>query len=473
MLCQFGAPIEGGGRTRRPLSGLAVQERRRGVVWSLEVDQERRDPHPRAWQPTTRPGGLFDQYDICVTDPPDTRTRFRRWFWRPPRAHGETIPDRRVSALELLYDLVFVAVISQAAHHLADDVAATSVLEFAIVFGLIWIAWVNGSLYVELHGEADGRTRSIVFVQIGILALLAVFTADATGDGGAGFALVYAAFLAFISVLWFLVRQRDRLVRPEFLSATGRYTVAMALLAVIIFVSAFVAPKPRLIVWAGAIVAWLGLMQFQARGRIGLERGIIPTHSLVERFGLFTIIVLGEVVFGVVEGLSVADRDLKTFVTGMLALGLGFGFWWIYFDVVGDRLPKGDGRSLANWTLSHLPITLAIAAGGAAMVSLIAHANDPQTPAWTAYLLSGAVALGLLAEIITTRALADGDRLTAVYGPLRRVMLVGAVAAVVVGYAQPAPWLLALLLGGVMSALWFFTVATFLRAGAWTEEVGT
>ena len=51
---------------------------------------------------------------------PDTRERFRRWFWRPPRAHGEVIPDRRVSALELLYDLVYVAVISQAAHHLGE-----------------------------------------------------------------------------------------------------------------------------------------------------------------------------------------------------------------------------------------------------------------------------------------------------------------------------------------------------------------
>jgi hypothetical protein len=39
--------------------------------------------------------------------------RFKRWFWRPPRAHGETIADRQVSNLELLYDLVYVAVIGR------------------------------------------------------------------------------------------------------------------------------------------------------------------------------------------------------------------------------------------------------------------------------------------------------------------------------------------------------------------------
>jgi hypothetical protein len=35
---------------------------------------------------------------------------------------------------------------------------------------------------------------------------------------------------------------------------------------------------------------------------------------------------------------------------------------------------------MANWLLSHLPITMSIAAAGAAMVSLIEHAHDARTP---------------------------------------------------------------------------------------------
>ena len=110
----------------------------------------------------------------------ETPGRFKRWFWRPPRAHGEVIADRQVSVLELFYDLVYVAVIGQAAHHLAEHVTVRGLAEFAVVFALIWIAWINGSLYLELHGREDGRTRSIVFAQMGILVLLAVFTADGT-----------------------------------------------------------------------------------------------------------------------------------------------------------------------------------------------------------------------------------------------------------------------------------------------------
>jgi low temperature requirement protein LtrA len=76
---------------------------------------------------------------------------------------------RTVSFLELFYDLVYVVVVSQAAHHLADHVSLRAVGEFAVVFTLIWIGWINGSLYLELHGREDGRTRTVVFVQMGIL----------------------------------------------------------------------------------------------------------------------------------------------------------------------------------------------------------------------------------------------------------------------------------------------------------------
>ena len=190
----------------------------------------------------------------------------------------------------------------------------------------------------------------------------------------------------------------------------------------------------------------------------------------MERFGLFTIIVLGEFVFGVVEGLSASERDGMTITTGMIALVIGFGFWWIYFDLVGGRLPRSDGPALANWLLSHLPLTLSIAAGGAAMVSLIGHADDARTPASTAWLLSGAVALGLLALILTERALVDADRLVVVYRPLSVALAGGAAAALVVGWRRPAPWLLSLLLVAILSVLWLFAVSRFLRADAWGDD---
>src|SRR5207247_416696 len=58
----------------------------------------------------------------------------------------------------------------------------------------------------------------------------------------------------------------------------------------------------------------------------------------------------------------------------------------------------------------------------------------------TAWLLAGAVALGLLALIVIGQSLLDGERLSSVYRPLSSVLGIGAVAALVVGWARPAPW---------------------------------
>ena len=399
-----------------------------------------------------------------------SRGPFKRWFWQPPRPHGETISGRTVSFLELFYDLVYVAVITQAAHHLAEHVSARGSAEFAVVFASIWIAWINGTLYIESHGRDDGRTRIIVFTQMGVLALLAVFTADAANDSGAAFAIVYAVFLAIVTALFATVHRQERQGQPEFVGQTGRYVTGMAVAVVIILATAPLPAEPRLIVWAGLAVAWVVAMLVAGRSTVGLNRGIPPTESLVERFGLFTIIVLGEVVFGIVNGLSSVERNGKTITTGMIALCIGLGLWWVYFDLVGRRLPRDDGPAVANWLLTHLPITMSIAAAGAAMVSLIEHAHDARTPAGTAWLLAGSVALGLIALAVTERTLVDARRLDVVYEPVSLAMGAGAVAALVVAWARPAPWLLALLLVAILSVLWFFAVSRFVRADAWGED---
>jgi hypothetical protein len=103
------------------------------------------------------------------------------------------------------------------------------------------------------------------------------------------------------------------------------------------------------------------------------------------------------------------------------------------------------------------------------MVSLIGHAHDASTPAGTAWLLGGAVALGLLALVLIELALADAERLFSVFRPLTLPMIGGAVAALLVGWVRPAPWLLALLLVAILSVLWSVAVGRFLRADAWGE----
>jgi hypothetical protein len=110
-------------------------------------------------------------------------------------------------------------------------------------------------------------------------------------------------------------------------------------------------------------------------------------------------------------------------------------------------------------------------AAGASIVSLIEHAHDAVTPPETALLLGGCVALALLGLIVTERSLVDAERLEVVYRPLGMVLAAGAVIALLTGLLAPAPWLLAVMLVVILSALWLFVVARMIRAGVWGEPM--
>ena len=62
-----------------------------------------------------------------------------------------------------------------------------------------------------------------------------------------------------------------------------------------ILASGFLAPVPRLFVWAAFAATWFGGLLIVRRAQTVLSLGTTATDSLVERFGTFTIIVLGEV----------------------------------------------------------------------------------------------------------------------------------------------------------------------------------
>ena len=391
-------------------------------------------------------------------NPAGMAKRFRGRFWLPPRPHGEVIEDRTVSFLELFYDLVFVVLIARAAHTLAYHLSWRGVADFAIVFGLIWLAWINGTTHHELHGREDGRSRTFIFIQMLLLALLAVFAGDATGEGGVGFATTYVGLQLVLTWLWYTVRRQDS---QEYMAITARYLAGMLGSTLVMGITIFLPSGARTIGWAIFVVGWVigAMLQFGSSG----EMGIGVTDSMIERFGLFTIIVLGEVVVGVVNGLSEVERTGAAIATGLLGLIVGFGIWWTYFDYIGRRLPGENRMDLARWMLGHLPISMSIAAAGAALVSLVEHAGEPAAPVAATWLLSGSVALGLLSMAQVMGSLQDFRRLPTLYTPVVVAMVAGAIASLTVGIWRPTAWLLVLALAAIHSVIWFFAFDRWLR----------
>jgi low temperature requirement protein LtrA len=390
--------------------------------------------------------------------------RLRRSLWQPPRPHGEQPRERVVGPLELFYDLAVVVLVAQAARRLAGHLTWPGLGEFAAVFTLVWIAWANGSLHHELHGHDDARARTTFLLQILILAAMGAFIPQAGGTRGAAFAVAAGVLFAVLAVLWLLASRGDR---PEYRWASRLFVIGTAASAVLLAGTAVLPAGARVPAWGGLDGAYLaGFATIFLVAGPERAASLIVTDALTERFGAFIIIVLGETLTGVVAGLSGQPISALTLAVGLVAVMVGFGAWWTYFDFVGRRHARADRRASLRWILAHLPLTAAVAAMGAAMVNLVRHAHDGRTPAGTAWVLCAGAAVVLGATMLIAASLQAWRRDRGLYQPLARTCAAAAVACLGLGAARPAPLILGLALVLLLAIPWGLVVARRLAGEA-------
>ena len=357
-------------------------------------------------------------------------SRFR--LWQPPARFEDRPTERRVTFLELFFDLVFVVIVAQLSHRLAEHPTWGGVGWFVFLFFAVWSSWTNGTLYYDLHGTNDVSVRVFTFAQMLAVALMGVFIGNVPGDGEAGFALAYAVNVLVLVIIWFRTGVHD----PSHRAASNPYSGFYLLSALAFAGSIWVSPPGRYWLWAlglalqviGQIVAFHRWTPPQSQGG---EAVIAVTGSLVERLDLFVIIVLGEVIVGSVTGMAALDElDLDAAAVGMLGVLVAIGLWWIYFDLVSGREPISRYSQL--WLNLHFPLVVAITAGGAGVLNTVVRpsADLPDAVRW---LLVGAMSTAIVAVALLTRTLEARARAPEVYLRAELTMYVSAVLGLAVG----------------------------------------
>lgn len=398
----------------------------------------------------------------------DLRRRLWSQLWQPPRPHGEVQRDRAVGPLELFFDLVVVVLVAQAAHRLTDHLTWRGVAEFAVVFTVVWIAWLNGTLLHDLHGHEDVRSRNIFLGQILLLVPLGAYVPGAGNRHGEAFAVTAALAFPFLAFFWWRVSRVDA---PEFARPTRFYVAITVAYAVGFAVSAPLPATARLILWA--VMSLLYLVGVVAASELvpgEFGRTFIISDSLNERFGLLVLIVLGETVTGVVSGLTSDPTNGHKLAVGIVSVLVGFGAWWTYFDFVGHRPPRDTRVAEFTWVMAHLPVTAAIAGMGATMPRLVEDAADSRTatgPTWV--LCGGAVALLLFTVVlmVTLQAWQSGGTLRR---PLAVANVLASAAAIVIAAVQPSPLVLSILIVAVLSGPWTYAVSRKAALAAATDS---
>src|SRR5215208_2048964 len=158
-------------------------------------------------------------------------------WWGPPKNFDDRKYERKISWLELFYDLVYVAAIAELTHQLAAHPSWAQLAYSFLLFSLVFWSWVNGSQYYDLHGNDSIRTRLFTFYQMLAVAAIAITISDAFEGYHQGFAIAFAVIQSLITYLWWSVGLYDPSHRVFNKYYTYNYLIAFVLLITSIFAS--------------------------------------------------------------------------------------------------------------------------------------------------------------------------------------------------------------------------------------------
>ncbi|MGH9312612.1 MAG: low temperature requirement protein A [Vicinamibacterales bacterium] len=287
----------------------------------------------------------------------------------PHEAHRTATP------LELFFDLVFVVAIAQAAsglhHSIAEAHALTGLIGYLMVFFAIWWAWMNFTWFASAYDCDDVPYRLAVFVQIagvlilaaGVPAMFETRTPNLATVGG------YVVMRLAVVAQWLRASASD----PEHRTTARRYAAGITVLQVA-WVAMLLVPG----LW---VPGFLTLAALELVVPVWAERAAPTTwhpQHIAERYGLLTLIVLGESILAATVAVqsAVASGEALAALGPLIVGGLLIvcSMWWVYFDrPVYDLLTSF--RKAIIWGYGHYLVFAAAAAVGAGLVVAVDQAT--------------------------------------------------------------------------------------------------
>ena len=317
-----------------------------------------------------------------------------RWFHAPrlhaPAHHGHT---KKVGWLELFYDLIFVASIIQLGNFLAQHADAGGFGLFAMHFMPLWMAWSGFTFYANRFTVDDVVHRLLVMGKMFAVGAMAMASVPAMEGRPTLFALAYALTCALLGVMYWRAYRQVEEGRDYSRYWGGVFVASGATFGVSVLL-----PVPwNYLLWAVGMGIIL-VSPASKPARELSERHPIDMEHLTERYGLLTLIVLGESFVKVLSFLTESGlgEQLTYQLRGFFNLGITCSLWWVYFDdVAGSELKKSTSSFMA-WLYGHLPLALGLTSVGVAVKMAIKIGAHEAAPDGVRWLLAGSLAMVLL-----------------------------------------------------------------------------
>lgn len=362
---------------------------------------------------------------------------------------GNNEGERHASWLELFFDLVFVLAVAQIAQILVKHPDAAGTLKFIALFIPIWWTWIGFTFYSDRFESDETIYRVSIFAGMFAVAVLSMTLAKSfTPQGDFSFVVCYVAVRLVLIALY----ARSAYHVPIARSMSLRFITGFSIAVAVWLISLLLPPPYHYAFWAIAVLVELATPFLNVKN---LQILPIDFEHIPERFGLFTIIVLGEAVVATATGVSGTDWNFSALTAAFLGFAMAAAIWWINFDFVEDSAIRADSLlPRFIYLYGHFFIVASIVAIGIGVEHAVMEtgAGESHLHFPTLALLAGGIAV-YLATITAIKLASDSCNLMYVR-----------LAAIIVS-------LLLLFIGQVIPPLASLVVFLFILGfGVWVED---
>lgn len=279
----------------------------------------------------------------------------KRLFHRPVFHQEHLYPSKKASWLELFYDLIYVASFIQLGNTFSDDISMGSFLKTLLIFYAFWVAWSGYTYYSSRYTVDDIIHRLTVFVHMFMVGSMTVTIREVFNGEYFTFGAIFGSSQILLGAMYL----RSYIQQKNGRSYTLYWGSVFTLSGIIFYLSLFL---PNHLMPYGWLVGLMGIIiaTLTNKARSLMEVYPFDHEHLAERYGLLTIIVLGESFVKVLSELITHNSDTSLILQSSFTLLLTCSIWWIYFDDVADSELTDNNYAMPVWLIAHIPLQLSL-----------------------------------------------------------------------------------------------------------------
>jgi low temperature requirement protein LtrA len=265
---------------------------------------------------------------------------------------------KKVTWLELFYDLLFVAAVSKASHvllHVEEGSIPGEILtKFVLIFIPIWWAWVGQTLFINRFGQDILSHRIFLIVQLFFVLIMTASLSVNFDQYYVPFLVGYMGLRGMTAIQYLSVHKKEagnKQITARYLGT--RFWIGLVISSFSLFFDSWIRYA---VLYAGIAVDIL----LPLLGRRILIKTPINTHHLLERFSLFALILLGELVISIFTVLQSSYWTWQSILFATITFVLIIAMWWQYFDNLEKKVDKTIQTAGQTIIYGHLFIYLSM-----------------------------------------------------------------------------------------------------------------